>query len=84
MEESPTTMQKKYEALFSQLLLLNTDANNTGLRNEELSHQLQDQIYRTFIIDIVKGNFKNTIEIKLIAMLMKQYVVDYDTGRLYS
>jgi hypothetical protein len=84
IEVQEQSIKEKYQTVLAQLLKLNTDADDSGTRNEEDSHVLQDDIYRMFIIDIVKGKFKDFEEISVVAILMKQFVVDYDFGRWYS
>ena len=66
-------LDKKYNSLFIKLEKLNGD--------NEVSHILQDKIYRTFIKDICNNKFKTLEEIKKVSNYINIFVVKHDNGR---
>lgn len=71
-------LEVKYNLLFSQL-----DEKNK-INDNESSHILQDEIYRTFIKDICKNKFKTFEDIKKFAKSMNKNVVKKDVNRWYA
>lgn len=50
-------------------------------RDIEMSHTLQDELYRQFIQDIDNGTMSTVEEMRSIASLLVQNVIPYDTER---
>ena len=71
-------LEKKYNLLFTKFEKLQDEGDN------ELSHILQDKIYRTFIKDICNNNFSSLKEIKQIANFINKNIVKNDKGRWYA
>jgi len=72
-----------YNKLFKKLHKLNTNAHGDNSGDNEISHILQDKIYRKFIKDIINNKFSND-ELKTVAKNMHKYVVKHDVGRWYA
>lgn len=68
----------KYNKLFIKLKKLRENGDN------EVSHILQDKIYRKFIKDICNNNLSTLTDIKKIADDMNKNIVKYDKGRWYA
>ena len=70
--------EKIYNPLFIKLKKLIEKDDN------ELSHVLQDKIYRKFIKDICNNNFSTLNEIKIVANDINKNVIKYDKNRWYG
>jgi uncharacterized protein YjgD (DUF1641 family) len=69
---------KSYESQINKLLKINEKGDN------EISHELQDKLYRKFIRDIVNNKFNSIDELIYIANKMNNNVVKNDKGRWYA
>ena len=69
-------IEKQYGSLFAKLEKLGD--------NNEVSHMLQDKIYRKFIKDICNDKVTTVKDIKKIANDLKKNVVKYDVERWYA
>lgn len=75
---------EKYNKLFKKLFTLNTNAYGDNTGDNEMSHILQDKIYRKFVKDIASNKIKKIEDIQEIASLINKHVIKYDKGRWYA
>ena len=75
---------EKYNKLFKKLFKLNTNAYGDNTGDNEMSHILQDKIYRKFVKDIASNKIKKIEDIQEIASLINKHVIKYDKGRWYA
>ena len=68
-------MIEKYSKMCDKLEKLSDD--------NEMSHKIQDKLYRKFINDVATQKIKGADVLK-IANLLKKRVVKYDKGRWYA
>jgi hypothetical protein len=71
-------LEKSYKLLFDKLEKLHQENDN------EVSHILQDKIYRKFIKDISNDKFTSLKDIKKIGNIINKKVVKNDIGRWYA
>lgn len=69
---------KKYDTLLRKFEKLNNEDDN------EMSHALQDKIYRKFIKDIDSKNITSLANIRKMANEINNRVVKYDKKRWYA
>tara|TARA_B110000285_G_C14914666_1_gene509619 strand:- start:427 stop:663 length:237 start_codon:yes stop_codon:yes gene_type:complete len=77
--EKKEKMEKSYNILYKKL-----DKTDNIYKDNEVGHEIQDQIYRKFIKDIKNNKFSNIEEIKEYAKNIYEKVVKNDKDRWYS
>lgn len=75
---SVMTLKREYETLIKKFDRYQNKGDN------EMSHTIQDEIYRKFIKDIESGNLGSIEAAKMISSLIVNKVIVYDKNRWYA